>query len=168
MIVEAVRLVADALKDAATGVNEALSAQAVDSGDAVPEIVRVIDAVSDDAAALGEDAADWPVLIVSPGGPFDVDGATPSGRRTTLPTMPVSVAYVSHDSGDPADRLRNGEYTARAVMGVITTMAQPVRNGVCVVAAESFTIDPLPTVTLAGAEVVIEVIANLVVRDTTP
>lgn len=168
MIVETVRIVADALADDATGVNARLAALAVDAGDTVPLVARVLDAVSDDAVAAAEQVADWPVLMVAPGGQFEVEGATPSGQRRARQGLPISVAYASGDTGDPAERLRNAEYTIRAVTHVVTNMGQKERNGVWVLGVVLYTLNPLPTITVAGSVVDIEVIANLEVRDTVP
>lgn len=143
MIVETVRIVADALKDDTYGVNVLLDALARDEHDpAPPRVAAIVDVTRDAVLAAGEQGidfvppADWPALIVAPFGAFTTEGQANMSQGIIDGTgAGVQVTYGTAQA-DLSAAMRDGAYTVRAVSQCMTQLfleanvQARIRNGI--------------------------------------
>lgn len=141
MIVELLRMVADALRDPNTGVNAQLAGVPRDAADvAPPAVAEVLDASAEDRRMEDGDksAAGWPKLLVLEDQPSPFDGEV--GTRHRDGQVRVTVVYLPRDPG-AAGVAAASSYTrraaARAVRGLLRNDSAPARtrNSVYLVAA---------------------------------
>lgn len=143
MILEAVRIVADGLKDSVYGVNVILDALERDEHDAPPPPVEaIVDVTRDAFITAGESGVDyefppdWPALIVSPFGAFTTEGeASPNQGKLDGTGAGIQVVYAT-GKADLSEAMQDGAYTMRAVSQSLTQLflstnsARRTRNGV--------------------------------------
>lgn len=126
MILEAVRIVAEALDDGTFGVNAKLPDVPRDQGDPEPTpIRRVLDITNDDEVAHGRLPDDWPVLIVSPEGPTEMDGEVQHAHRDGEGAG-VGIRYAT-GSEDLAAAQRDSLYTQRAIRRTLADLMESSR-----------------------------------------
>lgn len=115
MLLEAVRIWADALEDASYGVNAQLSGVERDTGDPQPPDVKwVRDVTRDTGAVEGRLGSDWPGIIVGPDGtPATAEGQVTTEKRDAR-DVAVVAEWVSGKS-DLGQAIRDGSYTLRAI-----------------------------------------------------
>jgi len=143
MILETIRVLADALADPATGINAELEALPLDTGDSEPPKVA---AVLDETRHEVDAALDWPVLTVTLEAPAEVAGGVGAVYRDG--TVILGVRYVTADT----DMERVGQdtlYTLRAMVRVVrglmlnARLADRQRIGVTVQVCQGLTYGPL-------------------------
>lgn len=128
MLLEAVRIWADALEDADYGVNAQLASVELDGGDTRPPDVRwVKDVTRDTGAVEGRLPSDWPGLVVGPSG----FAARAEGQVTTekrdAEDVGVTAEWVSGKS-DLAAALRDGMYTLRAIQRTLDDLFETAQD----------------------------------------
>ena len=134
---EVVRIIANALADAESGVGPVLALVPRSAGDALPATPAIYDETRDNFAALEEmpdelpAGVNFPCLVVTMGGGrVAFDPARPRPTRGALAQgefeATVNVHYFTKDSS-PAAARRSARYTLRAVRGAITTLWSPQR-----------------------------------------
>jgi len=176
MILECIRMVADALGHSERGVNAELGGIARDYEDAMPpSIVRILDSTRDDEAVadLTEDVfiPDWPVLVVSSDTPALFDGEVRTWNRDS-DSVQVSIRYIT-DSADAAINSAHTLYTLRAILSSLRewlrneNAAYQTRNGVNIMYCSGLTWGEVREVTAHGIITGL-VVADFAVRDTTP
>lgn len=123
MIVEVLRIVADALDDDEIGVNVELGTLPYDDeddSDRPPAIEAVLDPTRDEYAAAGEIGPTWPVLVVTQDGPVEVEPER--GAKLRDHTVPVAIRYATGDA-NLARATRHGLYTLRALLRSLETLS---------------------------------------------
>lgn len=172
MILECVRVVAEALADSEFGVNVHLPDVPRDAGDPDPTPVkRVLDITNDDEVAHGRLPDDWPVLIVSPEGPTEMDGEVQHAHRDGEGAG-VGIRYATGDE-DLAAAQRDALYTQRAIRRVLgdlmDTSRLPIRtrNGIVVRAVTRLLEEPLRDETSQGV-ITAGTLVEFLVRDQKP
>lgn len=144
MILESLRIVTDALRDPAYGVNAQLDGIPVDDEDAVPEqVVFIGDSTRD------EEVAEWiapprvPAIYVVQASPASLEGDSPTGRRDGE-RIALGLWYIGRDS-DRARSNTSAHYTLRAVVRTLDTLfsnvnaADRTRNSVSLIDLDSLT-----------------------------
>jgi len=128
MIVESVKIVADALADATIGVNAQIPTVPRFAGhDQPPNVKNVLTIFDDERTASEEDPADWPALIVTVGTPWSLDGF-PLTDNLQGRGGGVSVLYYTRKP-DYEVALRDGYYTIRAALWTLVDLFDPGRAG---------------------------------------
>lgn len=128
MLLEAVRIFADALDDVSYGVNAQLPDIERDAGDPQPPDIRWVKDVSRDQGAVeGRLPSDWPGIVVGPSG----FAARAEGQVTTekrdAEDVGVTAEWVSGKS-DLADALRDGLYTLRAIQRTLDDLFEAAQD----------------------------------------
>lgn len=96
MIVETIRMVADALATGSYGVNTQLASLPLDTGDTVPaNVVTIADETRDDEVAVGRFPSSLPALVVTLDGNPTLQGDVVSGIRDG--TISVVIRYLTTD-----------------------------------------------------------------------
>lgn len=138
MILEATRIISEALSDSTIGVNAQLASLPKDAADSTPpRIIAVLDPTTNDDAAAGKAGLDFPVLLVTVGPIRDMEGEVATVKRGAK--LSVLVSYITHDY-DKAQAVTNALYTLRAVQRTIRELmrneniSRRQRNNICLVA----------------------------------
>lgn len=143
MIVEAVRIVRDGLKDDAIGINQVLADLPRDEHDAPPPpVMAVLDVFTDAVVTAGELGVDFefppdsPTLIVAPFGAFTTEGEASMNQGKLDGTgAGVQVVYCTEEANLSRGML-HGAYTVRGVSQCMTLLfdnsqsARRVRNDI--------------------------------------
>lgn len=157
MFVEAVRLVAEALRDPASGVDHYLPLVPRDAGDPQPPLVtavRILDETLNGQVALGRlptgsldapDTGPWLVVSLIPGQLDQGQTAQNVGEGEVT----VLVRYATGED-DPHVGTRNAGYTLRAVTWALRKLwlqlaqgALPLRNGIQFSGSDTMQLSPL-------------------------
>jgi hypothetical protein len=172
MILESIRITADALADATIGVNAQLDSLSRDPGDPEPtHIVKVKDVTRDEDAAKETMGLDWPILVVTADLPAQAEGEVGTIYRDAA-SVPVRILYVTGDA-DAAQAVREGLYVTRAIVKTIRELmrnenrSMATRNGIVVMATNSVTWGQLIQ-ELPEGMITAQVVADYQVRDTQP
>lgn len=130
MIVESVKIVADALADGTIGVNaqlKRLERHLYADHEPPPEVATIVTVHDDDRAAEEKDPVDWPALVVSVGQPWDYEGYPRSGAIHGE-NGGVGILYYTR-AADRGKALRDGALTMRAVVWSLIDLFNPSRSG---------------------------------------
>lgn len=128
MIVEGVKIVADALQDGTIGVNAQIPNVPTYSGHPTPpDIVGVETIFDSDRIAQESDPTDWPTLIVTVDTPWDVEGF-PLSDHLDADNGGLAILYYTRKK-DEAEALTDGAYTLRAALWSIVDLFDPSRAG---------------------------------------
>lgn len=130
MIVEVVKITADAFGDGSYGVNAKLPTIPVYTGAGhatPPNVSEIVTTFDDDKVAHEEQPVNSPVLIVAAGEPFRLDGEPMTdhidGRQGTVTTL-----YYTTEK-NYAKALRHASYTLRAALWTLVDLFDPQRAG---------------------------------------
>lgn len=128
MLLEAVRIWADALDDTGYGVNAKLADIELDGSDPRPPNIRWVKDVSRDRGAIeGRLPSDWPGLVVGPAGtPARAEGQVSTDKRDAR-DVAVTAEWVS-GKPDLADALREGMYTLRAIQRTLDDLFESAQD----------------------------------------
>ena len=171
MILETIRLVANALATGSYGVNTQLSSLTLDVGDTVPpSLVTVVDETRNDEVAVGRYPETYPCLVVTLDGSVELQGEVTSNYRDAEVT--VMVRYVQSNI-ETAQARTDCYYTLRAVQKCLKTFfsnlqaADRSKNNVQVIECLSFEHVPMfeninDTMVTSGIRI------KMFVRDITP
>ena len=171
MILETVRMVADALAHSGYGVNVQLATLSLDGGDPVPSPIAVIaDETRSPDVAVGRYPTTTPCLTVTLEGNVSLDGEVISDNRDADVT--ILIRYVTRDV-DAASGNADVLYTLRAVQKTIrafnsnTNAIDRVRNAIqileCLSMEHASLFDSIDDVVCTGG-----VRVTFKVRDTNP
>jgi hypothetical protein len=171
MLLETIRMVADALANNTIGVNAQLATLTVDAGDALPaSIVTVADETRNGQVAVGRYPTTLPCLTVTLNGQVELDGEVVSSYRDA--EVSILIRFVTQDA-DTAQGNTNAYYTLRAVVKALrefnrnTNESLRSRNGIHVLECKSLThVQLFENIDDAYVTGGIEVTFH--VRDTTP
>lgn len=171
MLLEVIRMVADALADNTIGVNAQLVTLTVDAGDTIPtSITTIADETRNGHVAVGRYPTTLPCLTVTLNGQVNLDGEVISDYRDA--EVSIMIRYVSQDVDTPQGN-SNAYYTLRAVVRALrefnrnTNESLRSRNGIHVLECKSLThVQLFENIDDAYVTGGIEVTFH--VRDTTP
>jgi len=170
--VATVRMVAETLRDVATGVEWQLDGFTFDENDTRPErLAAILDPTADDAAVSHKDVPDWPVLVVTAEQPSTIALAGVQGFVIDAPNLLVSVAYATRATVEPAQAWRDADYTMRAVIKALNAGlfaadkgAARTRGPITLVKRNAMTYGPVD-VDVPGGKVRGALLLDLYVRD---
>lgn len=135
MILEGIRITADALADDVIGVNARIDKLKQDDGDPKPpDVLKVWDTTRHPQAVTGQVGPE-PCLIVSQERPVVVDGERGTIYRDA-DDLAIAIRYAT-GKADVAVAMRDGLYTLRAILESIEELAKNenvakrTRNSVC-------------------------------------
>ena len=145
MILEATRILADALASPEYGVNRQIDTVARDADDKAPPHVKTIgDITRDRWAAEIEEPPSVPAFLVAPAGPATLGGEVLAGSLRDSETVSIDVIYLGREV-DSAEGFAHMMMTFRAALRTLRVLmdneqaADRTRNGVCIIGAEDVT-----------------------------
>lgn len=171
MILETIRMIADALESEVYGVNVQLQTLFINLEDTTPDDVEyVADETRDADVAVGRYPEAYPCLVVTLDGTVPLNGEVVSNYRDG--ELNIIVRYI-HDSIETAKARTNAYYTLRAVQKCLRVFFSNLyaedreQNGVQIL--ECLSVEHVPmydnisdTMVISGLRV------KMFVRDTTP
>jgi len=145
MILESVRIVADALKHEEYGVNAQIDTITRDGTDPAPPHVKLFgDITRDKWVATLQDPAVVPAIMVAPSGPASLSGEVLADAIRDSESVAIDVLYIGRDIS-PEQAITAMYMTFRAVLRTLKELMgnsradDRTRNGVCVIAAQDVT-----------------------------
>lgn len=171
MILETIRMVADALATGSYGVNTQLASIPVGSDSTPPSILLIADETRNDEVAVGRYPEEYPCLVVTLDGNVELMGEVISDYRDAK-QVTVMVRYVQSNI-DTAQARTDTYYTLRAVQKCLRTFFSNLHaedrslNDIQVIECLSMTHVPMfeninDTMVTSGIRI------TMFVRDTTP
>ncbi len=176
MMVEVIRLVADALADASTGVNAQIATLPLRSGESAPTLIAsIVDETRTGWVARGEfprdSLASGPVLAVYQAGDVSMDGERTATHRDVVLDIGVRLIAPAElsESGTTQllDTLRAVQRALRVMLSDAQQIALRTENSVQIQVAEVWRQTPIVAVE-DDAIVTASLLATLNVRDQAP
>lgn len=117
MQLEVVRAIAEALLHPHTGLEAQLATLPIDTGDARPSGLHVVDGTKDDAVQTGDQLPRGTeiLVLVTPDGPTLTVPEALRGGEWSVGTTPVACTVVHRGSRGPAEKAQDAEYVCRTI-----------------------------------------------------